>query len=221
MAHHSSFDRPGGAPCRPDQWRPPRRRPRWRPLSVQAAICPFPATRPGIRLILLWFDRANVVHDCYLGRRGKTRRGNLACWIYGEMNHARNDYLHGNELSEDRLTIKSSGRNLFQFAPSLYRLLLTGYLGGRLGRRLRSPQRCFFARRFKHALDVTVQCSHDADPRKRALIRPFEVAWDAPVNGPMETNMTAAMFDAQGPGIAHRIKTCARASTPKKARPGE
>jgi hypothetical protein len=45
------------------------------------------------------------------------------------MNHARNDYLHGNELSEDRLTIKSSGRNLFQFAPSLYRLLLTGYLG--------------------------------------------------------------------------------------------
>jgi hypothetical protein len=45
------------------------------------------------------------------------------------MNHARNDYLHGNELSEDRLVIKASGRNLFQFAPSLYRLLLTGYLG--------------------------------------------------------------------------------------------
>jgi hypothetical protein len=45
------------------------------------------------------------------------------------MNHARNDYLHGNELSEDPLVIKSSGRNLFQFAPSLYRLLFTGYLG--------------------------------------------------------------------------------------------
>src|SRR3984957_2505029 len=55
----------------------------------------------------------------------------------------------------------------------------------------------------------------------RALIRPFEVAWDAPVNGPMETNMTAAMLDGQGLGIADRIKTCARASTPKKARPGE
>lgn len=45
------------------------------------------------------------------------------------MNHARNDYLHGNELSGDRLTIKASGRNLFSFAPPLYRLLLTGYLG--------------------------------------------------------------------------------------------
>jgi hypothetical protein len=70
-----------------------------------------------------------LVHDCYLGRRGKSRRGNLACWIYGELNHARNDYLHGNELSEDRLVVKASGRNLFGFAPSLYRLLLTGYLG--------------------------------------------------------------------------------------------
>jgi hypothetical protein len=74
-------------------------------------------------------DCKELVHDCYLGRSGKTRRGNLACWIYGEMNHARNDYLHGNELSEDRLIIKASGRNLFQFASSLYRLLLTGYLG--------------------------------------------------------------------------------------------
>jgi len=37
----------------------------------------------------------------------------------------------------------------------------------------------------------------------------------------METTMTAAIVDAQGPGIADRIKTCARASTPKKARPGE
>jgi hypothetical protein len=74
-------------------------------------------------------DCKDIVHDCYLGRSGKKRRGSLACWIYGEMNHARNDYLHGNELSEDRLTIKSSGRNLFGFAAPLYRLLLTGYLG--------------------------------------------------------------------------------------------
>jgi hypothetical protein len=37
----------------------------------------------------------------------------------------------------------------------------------------------------------------------------------------METTMTAGIVDAQGPGIADRIKTCARASTPKKARPGE
>jgi hypothetical protein len=54
----------------------------------------------------------------------------------------------------------------------------------------------------------------------RALIRPFEVAWDAQ-NELMETTMTAAIVDAQGHVTADRIKTCVRASTPKKARPGE
>ncbi|WP_027531010.1 hypothetical protein [Bradyrhizobium sp. WSM3983] len=74
-------------------------------------------------------DCKDIVHDCYLGRSGRRRKGNLPCWIYGEMYHARNDYLHGNALSDDRLVVKSSGRNLFQFAPTLYRLLLTGFLG--------------------------------------------------------------------------------------------
>lgn len=74
-------------------------------------------------------DCKDEVHDCFYGRRAKRQKGNLACWIYGELYHARNDYLHGNELAEDRLTVKQSGRNLFQFAPSLYRLLLTGFLG--------------------------------------------------------------------------------------------
>jgi hypothetical protein len=37
----------------------------------------------------------------------------------------------------------------------------------------------------------------------------------------METNMTAGIIDAQGHVTADRIKTFARASTPKKARPGE
>src|SRR5712664_1672702 len=35
----------------------------------------------------------------------------------------------------------------------------------------------------------------------RALIRPFAVASDAPVNELMETTMTAAIIDAQGLGI--------------------
>jgi hypothetical protein len=42
-----------------------------------------------------------------------------------------------------------------------------------------------------------------------------------PSNRPMETNMTAVIVDAQRPGIADRIKTCARASTSKTAQPGE
>jgi hypothetical protein len=54
-----------------------------------------------------------------------------------------------------------------------------------------------------------------------ALIRPFEAASDAHVNGLIQTTMTAATFDAEGPGIADRSKSCARASTHAKARPGE
>jgi hypothetical protein len=37
----------------------------------------------------------------------------------------------------------------------------------------------------------------------------------------MEITMTAAIVDAQGHVTADRIKTRVRASTPKKARPGE
>jgi hypothetical protein len=37
----------------------------------------------------------------------------------------------------------------------------------------------------------------------------------------METTMTAAIVDAQGHLTADCIKTCVRASTPKKARLGE
>jgi hypothetical protein len=71
------------------------------------------------------------LHDCYEGRSQKphARKRNLACWIYGELYHARNDYLHGNALADDRLVVKSSGRSLFMFAQPLYRLLLTGFLG--------------------------------------------------------------------------------------------
>jgi hypothetical protein len=64
--------------------------------------------------------------------RGKKANGpkrNLACWIYGELCHARHDYLHGNPITNDRLIVKSTGRNLFAFTHSLYRLLLTGFLG--------------------------------------------------------------------------------------------
>ena len=70
--------------------------------------------------------------ECYEGR-GKRKstapKRNLACWIYGELYHARNDYLHGNALRDDRLVVKASGRSLFMFTQPLYRLLLTGFLG--------------------------------------------------------------------------------------------
>jgi hypothetical protein len=68
-------------------------------------------------------------YSCYEGRsKKKGPPRNLACWIYGEINHARIDYLHGNPLKPDRLTV-GSGKNLFSYVPSLYRLLLTAFLG--------------------------------------------------------------------------------------------
>jgi hypothetical protein len=71
------------------------------------------------------------IYECYEGRSRKSngQKRNLACWIYGELYHARNDYLHGNPLADDRLVVKSNGRSLFMFTQSLYRLLLTGFLG--------------------------------------------------------------------------------------------
>lgn len=58
----------------------------------------------------------------------------LPCWIYGELYKARNDFLHGNPISGERLTIKPSQRSLFLYAAALYRLALTGFLDLRFNR---------------------------------------------------------------------------------------
>jgi hypothetical protein len=46
----------------------------------------------------------------------------LPCYLYGEIYHARNDFLHGNPIGKNRLRVKSSGRSLFQYTPMLYRM---------------------------------------------------------------------------------------------------
>jgi hypothetical protein len=61
------------------------------------------------------------------GRRRTGRRA-IARWLYGEIHRARNDFLHGNPVSERRLLIRRSGRQLFQYGAPLYRLALTGFL---------------------------------------------------------------------------------------------
>jgi hypothetical protein len=52
----------------------------------------------------------------------------LPCWIYGELYKARNDFLHGNPITGERLTVKHSRRSLYIYAAVLYRLALTGFL---------------------------------------------------------------------------------------------
>jgi len=59
--------------------------------------------------------------------KSKSRR-NLGCWIYGEIYRVRNDFLHGNAVDPNSLIIKRSKRNLFGYAPLLYRMALTGFL---------------------------------------------------------------------------------------------
>ncbi|RTL50784.1 MAG: hypothetical protein EKK40_11780 [Bradyrhizobiaceae bacterium] len=78
-----------------------------------------------------WLTEActEEIYNCYERRKPKqsSRQRNLASWIYGQLYHARNDYLHGNPISDSRLIVES-GRSLFMYTPSLYRLLLTGFL---------------------------------------------------------------------------------------------
>jgi hypothetical protein len=52
----------------------------------------------------------------------------LPCWLYGEIYHARNDFLHGNPIRENRLRAKKTGRALFPYPAMLYRMALAAFL---------------------------------------------------------------------------------------------
>ena len=52
----------------------------------------------------------------------------LACWIYGKLYTARNNYLHGNPVTDDDLVVKDSKRLLLPYAAVLYRMALTDFL---------------------------------------------------------------------------------------------
>ncbi|WP_316159794.1 hypothetical protein [Bradyrhizobium sp. SZCCHNRI20481] len=64
----------------------------------------------------------------------------LPCWLYGEIYHARNDFLHGNPVRPDRLVVKTSGKSLFNYAPLLYRMALASFLDIRIPSPLASIQ---------------------------------------------------------------------------------
>src|SRR5216683_2644969 len=49
-------------------------------------------------------------HEAFNGRNKPRILKRNGCWLYGELYHARNDFLHGNPVEFDRLTIKTSGR---------------------------------------------------------------------------------------------------------------
>lgn len=72
---------------------------------------------------------SELAHAAYHNRRQPAPDRNLACWLYGEIYQARNDFLHGNPLPPDRLLIKATGRHLLNYAPPLYRVALSAALG--------------------------------------------------------------------------------------------
>jgi hypothetical protein len=75
---------------------------------------------------LPWKEKATR-HKRYKPHKWR-KKGPLPCWIYGEIHHARNDFLHGNPVDRKRLIVRKSKRNLFSYAAPLYRMALAGFL---------------------------------------------------------------------------------------------
>jgi hypothetical protein len=66
-------------------------------------------------------------YEAYGFARDQTLR-NLPCWLFGAINHARNDYLHGNPIDRHRLIVPPAKRALHYYASLLYRLALAAFI---------------------------------------------------------------------------------------------
>jgi hypothetical protein len=66
-------------------------------------------------------------YEAYGFKEDRTLR-NLPCWVFGAINHARNDYLHGNPIDRNRLIVAPAKRPLHYYAPLLYRQALAAFI---------------------------------------------------------------------------------------------
>jgi hypothetical protein len=89
-----------------------------------------------------YIDR-NVGRRSYAAKTGrklkkgvKPPRRPLPCWMYGKLHHARNQFLHGNRVSQKLLDPAHGRLGLFWLAAPLYRLALSGFLGMTFDKRL-------------------------------------------------------------------------------------
>jgi hypothetical protein len=53
---------------------------------------------------------------------------NLPSWLFGAINHARNDYLHGNPITRSRLIVPPAKRPLHLYTSLLYRMALAAFV---------------------------------------------------------------------------------------------
>lgn len=76
-----------------------------------------------------WVDKtlARRRYKTHETKRGVTVRRTLACWLYGRIYRARNDFLHGNPVTRKRLML-GTDKNLFQYTALVYRLALAAHL---------------------------------------------------------------------------------------------
>jgi hypothetical protein len=75
-----------------------------------------------------------VIYEPYGNKPGQPKRG-LPVWLYGELNRARNDFLHGNPIDGSRLIVAPAKQALHLYAPPLFRMALTAFLDLKQGRR--------------------------------------------------------------------------------------
>lgn len=102
--------------------------------AFEVLIHPGPEKKIGIFDVYRHFeaikwtnkDCMSPTHPAYSASRPPQDRI-LACRIYGELFHARNDFAHGNPVDSSRLRLPS-GRYLHYYAAPLYRMALTGFL---------------------------------------------------------------------------------------------
>src|SRR5208282_3002693 len=68
-----------------------------------------------------------VVYEPYGHKPGQPKR-TLPVWLYGELNRARNDFLHGNPITDSRLIVPPGKQPLHLYAAPLFRMALAAFL---------------------------------------------------------------------------------------------
>jgi hypothetical protein len=102
--------------------------------AFEILVHPGPGLRSDVTAVcdqlerVPWELRENRLKNLRCREKGKTVRRALPSWLYHQLNSARNDFLHGNEISKRSLSLLRAKRSLDNFAAPLYRLALTAFL---------------------------------------------------------------------------------------------
>jgi hypothetical protein len=72
-------------------------------------------------------DNTDPIYEPHKYKPGQPKRP-LPVWLYGAMNHARNDFIHGNPIDSNRLIVPPGKRPLHLYTALLYRMALTAFL---------------------------------------------------------------------------------------------